>query len=211
MTSLVVCSTSRRLIALDPATGQQRWIYDPKAKPTGMKKCRGISAWKDDLAPAGTSCKTRIFLGTADYRLVAIDAKNGKPCTDFGVNGEVQMHPSKPEIWPGEVSAGSRPAVVNDVVVVGSSVADDQRLDAPSGRVLAFDARTGDELWSFPAPAGVIGVPTSFEVDGEQYIAVTAGWGLDAQGVQNGIDKIRGTTTAVPKAGTVLVFKLRKA
>jgi alcohol dehydrogenase (cytochrome c) len=55
----------------------------------------------------------------------------------------------------------------------------------------------------------VIGVPTSFEVDGEQYIAVTAGWGLDAQGVQNGIDKIQGTTTAVPKAGTLLVFKLR--
>jgi alcohol dehydrogenase (cytochrome c) len=53
--------------------------------------------------------------------------------------------------------------------------------------------------------------PRPFEVDGEQYIAVTAGWGLDAQGVQNGIDKIRGTKTVVPKAGTVLVFKLRKA
>ena len=60
-------------------------------------------------------------------------------------------------------------------------------------------------------PADVIGVPTSFEVDGEQYKAVTAGWGLDAQGVQNGIDRIRGTKTVVPKAGTVLVFKLRKA
>jgi alcohol dehydrogenase (cytochrome c) len=55
----------------------------------------------------------------------------------------------------------------------------------------------------------VIGVPTSFEVDGEQYIAVTTGWGLDAQGVQNGIDRIEGVTTAVPKGGTVLVFKLR--
>ena len=79
----------------------------------------------------------------------------------------------------------------------------------PDREFRAFDARTGDQLWSFPAPAGVIGVPTSFEVDGEQYIAVTAGWGLDAQGVQNGIDKIRGTKTAVPKAGTLLVFKLR--
>ena len=59
--------------------------------------------------------------------------------------------------------------------------------------------------------AGMIGIPTSFEVDGEQYIAVTAGWGLDAQGVQNGIDKIRGTKTVVPKAGTLLVFKLREA
>ena len=55
----------------------------------------------------------------------------------------------------------------------------------------------------------MIGVPTSFEVDSEQYIAVTAGWGLDAQGVQNGIDKIQGTQTAVPKGGTLLVFKLR--
>ena len=51
--------------------------------------------------------------------------------------------------------------------------------------------------------------PTSFEVDGEQYIAVTAGWGLDAQGVQNGIDKIQGTKTVVPKAGILLVFKIR--
>jgi alcohol dehydrogenase (cytochrome c) len=46
-------------------------------------------------------------------------------------------------------------------------------------------------------------------VDGEQYIAVTAGWGLDAQGVQKGIDAARGVKTEVPKAGTVLVFKLR--
>jgi alcohol dehydrogenase (cytochrome c) len=80
----------------------------------------------------------------------------------------------------------------------------------PDRQFRAFDARTGEQLWSFPAPAGVIGVPTSFEVDGEQYIAVTAGWGLDAQGVQNGIDNIRGTKTLVPKAGTLLVFKLRK-
>lgn len=151
--SLVVCTTTRRLTALDPATGKQRWVYDPKTKAVGMKKCRGISAWVDDLAPADASCKTRIFLGTADYRLIAIDATNGKPCSQFGVNGEVQMNSTKPEIFPGEVSAGSRPAVVNGVVVVGSTVADDQRVDAPSGRVLAFDARTGAPRWEFdPLP-----------------------------------------------------------
>ena len=61
----------------------------------------------------------------------------------------------------------------------------------------------------FPAPSGVIGVPTSFEVDGEQYIAVTSGWGLDAEGVQNGINKMRGTDIVVPKGGTVLVFELQ--
>ena len=151
--NLVVCSTSRRLIALDPATGQQRWAYDPKQKITGMKKCRGIAAWTDKEAAANAMCKTRIFLGTSDYRLVAIDAKSGKPCPDFGAQGEVKMPISKTEIFPGEVSAGSRPAVVNGVVVVGSTVADDQRVDAPSGRVLAFDARTGKSLWEFdPLP-----------------------------------------------------------
>ena len=151
--NLVVCTTSRRLIALDPATGQQRWAYDPKTKLAGMRKCRGVSAWTDGAAPKDALCSTRIFVGTADYRLVAIDSKTGKTCPDFGDHGEVQMHPSKPEIFPQEVSAGSRPAIVNGVVVVGSTVADDQRVDSPSGRVLAFDARTGKPKWEFdPIP-----------------------------------------------------------
>lgn len=151
--NLVVCTTTRRLIALDPATGRQRWIYDPKTPSATMRKCRGISAWVDDQAPKEASCRTRIFLGTADYRLVAIDAVSGKACAGFGVNGEVQMAANKPQIWPGEVSAGSRPAIVNGIVVVGSTVADDQRFDAPSGRVLAFDARTGKQVWEFdPLP-----------------------------------------------------------
>ncbi|TAL01465.1 MAG: pyrroloquinoline quinone-dependent dehydrogenase, partial [Rhodospirillaceae bacterium] len=94
-----------------------------------------------------------IFLGTADYRLIAIDAKTGTPCPEFGVNGEVKMKASKPELFPGEVSAISRPAIVNGVVVVGSAVQDDTRVDAPSGRVLAFDARTGKQMWEFdPVP-----------------------------------------------------------
>ena len=73
----------------------------------------------------------------------------------------------------------------------------------------AFDARTGDQLWSFPLPSGAIGVPTSFEMDGEQYVAVTTGWDLDARGLQNGIDAIQGTKFNVPLAGTILVFKIR--
>jgi quinoprotein glucose dehydrogenase len=151
--NLIVCTTSRRLIALDPATGAQRWVYDPKAKLAGMRKCRGISAWTDAQAAADAVCKTRIFLGTSDYRLVAVDSKTGKACPDFGDHGEVQMHSTKPEIMPSEVSANSRPAVVNGVVVVGSTVADDQRVDAPSGRVLAFDARTGKPAWEWdPIP-----------------------------------------------------------
>jgi alcohol dehydrogenase (cytochrome c) len=64
-------------------------------------------------------------------------------------------------------------------------------------------------LWSFPLPSGAIGVPTSFGVDGEQSVAVTTGWDLDARGLQSGVDKIQGTNTVVPQGGTLLVFKLR--
>lgn len=151
--NLVVCTTSRRLIALDPATGKARWTFDPKDPKVGMRKCRGISHWVDSQAAEGAACKSRIFLGTADYRLISIDAKDGKRCEAFGDKGQVQMQPTKAEIFKGEVVAGSRPAIVNDVVVVGSAVADNQRVDSPSGRVLAFDARTGAAKWQFdPLP-----------------------------------------------------------
>lgn len=151
--NLVVCTTTRKLIALNPATGKQVWRFDPKDPVLGMRKCRGISHWVDEQAAAGAHCKSRIFLGTADYRLVAIDARDGKYCEAFGEAGTVKMQPSKPEIFPGEVVAGSKPAVVNGVVVVGSAVADNQRVDAPSGQVLAFDARSGKALWHFdPLP-----------------------------------------------------------
>jgi quinoprotein glucose dehydrogenase len=151
--NLVICTTSRRVIALDPQTGEERWVFDPKARKVGMQKCRGVASWVDAQAAEGSSCRTRIFVGTSDNKLVAIDAKDGKPCAGFGEQGAVQITPTKPEIFPGELLIGSRPSVVNDVVVVGSAVADNQRVDAPSGRVLAFNARTGAPAWEFdPLP-----------------------------------------------------------
>jgi len=151
--NLVICTTSRRVIALDPRTGEERWVFDPKARKVGMQKCRGVASWVDKQAAEGASCRTRIFVGTSDNTLVAIDASNGKPCEGFGDNGAVQITPSKPEIFPGELLISSRPSVVNDIVVVGSAVADNQRVDAPSGRVMAFNARTGAPAWEFdPLP-----------------------------------------------------------
>ncbi len=151
--NLIICSIERRLIALDPASGEQRWVFDPGKSQSMTKKCRGVTAWRDDSAPAGSHCRTRLFLGTDDYRLLAIDAGDGRACENFGDNGAVKLPTSKPELFPGEVAAGSDPAVVNGVVVVGSAVLDSQRVDAPSGRVLAYDARSGDYLWQFdPLP-----------------------------------------------------------
>src|SRR3546814_4484206 len=93
--NLVVCTVSRRVIALDPQTGKARWTYDPKSKVERYKKCRGVSHWVDTAAADGPICKSRIFLGTLDYRLIAIDAKTGKLCEGFGDHGEVKMPPSQ--------------------------------------------------------------------------------------------------------------------
>ncbi len=151
--NLVVCTPTRQVIAVNPKTGKEQWRFDPKDPDVGMQKCRGISHWVDQQSDENALCHSRIFLGTADYRLIALDGKTGKLCPGFGNKGQVKMPVSIPEIWPGEVIATSNPAVVNDVVVVGSAVADNQRVNAPSGRVLAYDARTGEYRWEFdPVP-----------------------------------------------------------
>ena len=74
----------------------------------------------------------------------------------------------------------------------------------------AFDASNGKVLWETAMPSGVTGVPSSFEVDGQQYVAVQAGWGVDAQRMQAGVDTLMGKTTGVPQGGTVMVYKLSK-
>ncbi len=74
----------------------------------------------------------------------------------------------------------------------------------------AFDAATGRILWQHRASSGITGVPTSFEIDGVQYIAVQSGWGVDAQGMTARIDRARGTETIVPQGGVVLVFALKR-
>ena len=74
----------------------------------------------------------------------------------------------------------------------------------------AFDAETGNALWQTPMPSGVTGVPSSFEVDGEQYVAVLAGWGVDAQRMQDGFNSL-GAKTIVPQGGVVMVYKLAKS
>lgn len=72
----------------------------------------------------------------------------------------------------------------------------------------AFDATTGKVLWETAMSSGVTGLPTSYEIDGEQYIAVQAGWGVDAQRMQSGIDTLLGKKTHVPQGGVLTVFKL---
>ena len=149
---LVFCSAFNEVIALDPGTGRELWRHDPKVatdrRPANRYNCRGVAQWRDPAPPPDARCATRIFTGTVDARLIALDARDGARCDGFGANGEVSIDPGALR-WPGEFQISSAPVVAAGVVIVGSAIGDNGRVDAPSGRVRAFDARTGAPRWSW--------------------------------------------------------------
>src|SRR5215218_2408146 len=126
--SLIFCSPFNEVIALDPGTGAQKWRYDPKIainqRPANRYVCRGVTYWIDNEAPVDAACRSRIFMGTNDVRLIALDAKTGIPCADFGKGGEVRPDVGMKLEWPGEFQITSPPAVGRGVVVVGSAIGD---------------------------------------------------------------------------------------
>jgi quinoprotein glucose dehydrogenase len=150
--TLYLTTPFNRVIALDPETGKQRWAYDPKIDLTGDYGDglinRGVSTWLDSASPAGKPCHRRIYEATLDARLIALDAATGSPCADFGKAGEVSLR-DVPAYRPGWYHMTSPPAVIADIVVVGSAIDDNGRVDMPNGVVRAFDARSGALRWSW--------------------------------------------------------------
>jgi quinoprotein glucose dehydrogenase len=147
-----------RVVALEPATGAERWQSDQRIDLTGDYgdlANRGVATWLDAASPAGALCRRIIYLATVDARLIALDAANGRRCEGFGEGGSIELAKDlrHAPAWQGEYGVTSPPTVVGDIVVVGSAIADNQRTDAPEGVVRAFDARTGRLRWSFdPIP-----------------------------------------------------------
>ncbi|MYD97256.1 MAG: pyrroloquinoline quinone-dependent dehydrogenase, partial [Gammaproteobacteria bacterium] len=153
--ALVFCTPFNDVIALDPASGVEQWRFDPGIDlgqdPANQFVCRGVTHWRD--AGATGMCADRIFMGTNDARLIALDAATGSRCTGFGTDGEVRVDPGMPLLWPGEFQITSPPVTVGDTVVVGSAIGDNARVVAPVGSVRAFDARTGASRWEWdPIP-----------------------------------------------------------
>jgi alcohol dehydrogenase (cytochrome c) len=74
----------------------------------------------------------------------------------------------------------------------------------------AFDAKTGKVLWEFQTISGVTAVPSTFEVDGKQYVAVQTGWGVDAAKMQTRMNLLfPGKYPDVPQGGAVYVFAVK--
>jgi quinoprotein glucose dehydrogenase len=147
-----------RVFAIDATTGAQKWVFDARLDRSlgfGDFASRGVTFWQDARARVGAPCRERIFAATLDARLFALDAANGRVCEGFGEKGSVNLRQGlrNPPFETEEYEVTSPPVVYRDLVIVGSAVADNNRTDAASGEVRAFDARSGALRWSWdPIP-----------------------------------------------------------
>ena len=140
-----------RVIALDPVTGKERWVFNwkaPRDMGWGDYASRGVAFWR-------RGNQRRIFVATIDAHLIALDASSGKPFYSFGDVGSVDLRKGLrvPPTGFADYAVTSPPAVVGDAVIVGSAVADGTDKPHPSGEVRAFHALTGKLLWTWdPVP-----------------------------------------------------------
>ncbi|MGB6943428.1 MAG: pyrroloquinoline quinone-dependent dehydrogenase [Bryobacteraceae bacterium] len=132
-----------RVVALEPETGKELWVYDPKS--THVSEHRGVSYW-----PGDSHTKPRIILAT-EARLIELDAKTGKPALDFGDNGEVNLRVGVADDYPkAHYAITSPPAIYKRLIILGPSTQEGPS-KGPSGDPRAFDAQTGKPVWRFHA------------------------------------------------------------
>ena len=141
--------------AVDAGSGETLWVHDPQAyrggDPTHAFRSRGLAYWSDGN-------DARIFWGTSEAYLIAVDARTGEPVRDFGDNGRVDLTEGVPRADRGAknyqgrnlVGVASPPVITRDVVVTPTIISDFViRKEAPPGWVKGVDARTGDTRWMF--------------------------------------------------------------
>jgi quinoprotein glucose dehydrogenase len=149
---LYLSTPYNHVLALDPQSGKLLWEYDAHvdlSKNYSEVTSRGVSAWADPKAKKGQPCRLRIFMGTLDGRLVAIDGDNGKLCYEIDLAKDAATQTD----WTGGYQVTSAPAIANGLVITGSSIADNWKVDTGRGIVRAFDARSGKLRWTWnPTP-----------------------------------------------------------
>ena len=153
---LIASTGFNRVFALDAVTGREAWTFDPKVDFSKSYSepftSRGVAAWQGAAAGPGP-CRARVFLGTLDARLFAIDADTGVPCEDFGKDGEVDLSAGIPRFRKRDYSVTSPPTVVGDLVIVGSAIGDNGAAEVEPGVVRAYDVRDGTLVWAWdPLP-----------------------------------------------------------
>ncbi|TGQ42682.1 glucose/quinate/shikimate family membrane-bound PQQ-dependent dehydrogenase [Mesorhizobium sp. M00.F.Ca.ET.216.01.1.1] len=150
--SLFICTPHNFAIAIDAATGEEKWRYDPKVKLDKDRQhqtCRGVSYYADAKITAGQPCATRVYLPTSDARLIALDAANGRVCPSFAEGGTLNLLANMPYPKSGYYYSTSAPLIVGGKIIVGGAVNDNYSTQEPSGVIRAFDVDTGALLWNW--------------------------------------------------------------
>ena len=207
--------------AIDPVTGRPE--YDPERKPgTNRPATFCPSLWGGkDWPPAAYSPQTGYLYIPANENLCStivgreVEYVPGRAFTGassqvFVVNGaehlgEIQAWDlaTGEQVWTHEFPESQNwgPIMTTGGGLVFAGGTNDRYFRA-------FDAATGEVLWEQRTNSGVIGVPSSYEVDGVQYIAVQSGWGVDAQGMQRAVNAHFERNVQVPQGGVLWVFAL---
>jgi quinoprotein glucose dehydrogenase len=155
---LYLTTGSGIIIAIEPGSGKEIWRFDPKldrGRSTSETANRGVSSWVDPQTEEDDLCHHRIMTGLLDSRLIAVDGKTGKPCQDFGENGELDLSKNVNLVESDgyDYSITSPPVIVGDIIISGSSIGDNRGVELERGIVRGFDVRSGKEIWSFdPIP-----------------------------------------------------------
>ena len=166
--TLYLCTPHNWLVALDADTGEERWVYNAQVPLESQRQhqtCRGVSYLPPEEGvsavvpvetldvPAETlesvACDAQLFLPTSDARLLALDPTTGARCSNFAENGALDLMHNMPFKQDGFYYSTSPPVVANGVVVVAGSVNDNYAINAPSGVIRAYDAKTGPLQWNW--------------------------------------------------------------
>jgi len=150
--TLYLCTPHNWAIALDAATGKEKWKYDPNVgfNPDRQHQtCRGVTYYADPAATPGQPCAERVYLPTSDARLIALDAANGQVCTSFADNGTLHLEQGMPYNPAGYYYSTSPPVAVAGKIIVGGAVNDNYSTKEQSGVIRAFDINTGALIWNW--------------------------------------------------------------
>lgn len=169
---LYACTAHSKVLALDPDTGAEIWRFDPQIKsPSGSFKgfahmtCRGVSYYDEnnyvnaDGSPApkiseagqavARACPRRLYLPTADARLIVLNADNGKVCEGFANNGTIDLTQGIGPFTAGGYYSTSPAAITRSLVIIGGHVTDNESTNEPSGVIRAYDVHDGRLVWNW--------------------------------------------------------------
>ncbi|WCK04909.1 glucose/quinate/shikimate family membrane-bound PQQ-dependent dehydrogenase [Agrobacterium tumefaciens] len=150
--TLYICTPHNWAIAIDAATGKEKWKYDPNVglNPDRQHQtCRGVSYYAEPNAAAGTACAERVYLPTSDARLIALDAATGQVCTSFADQGVLHLEQGMKYNPAGYYYSTSPPVIAAGKIIIGGAVNDNYSTQEQSGVIRAFDVNSGALIWNW--------------------------------------------------------------